>query len=605
MYPAILNRLLAIVALSALWLSSAAHGEDSAPSNAPWLDDLIDASPLAEASELELVEWLATALAASPADARGRASLPPSIADDRIPRMVFASVSDGQSRARVFRGAGRGVAEASQRLLEAASALELEKRWIKIDWVRDVVYEPRLDPNQPLNLPRSLFGLALETPGSAAFLPEELVVHTLVNNDQLIQLRNISRRPGTASHLTNLLSSTQPGAPATLNLYRFSTSSYFFEDGEIVPLYRGHRRFGRLTPELLLETAVEGGAYLTRAVGTDGRFAYSYLPKTDEVRNRYNILRHAGTIFSMMELYEVVQEPELLAAAERAIGYLQRSIQPCTAGEAEALCVVEDREVKLGGNGLAIVALAKYAEVTGKRSHGDLIAGLGKWILATQGEDGEFKIHKQPFPSGPPDRFRSQYYPGEALLALLRGGEDEPSWLEATARGARWLIEVRDRGVPTDRLNHDHWLLYALDVLHRRQPHPLYLAHASRITQAMLDRQNRRPAYLDWLGSYYRPPRSTPTATRSEGLTAAYQLERDFGSSLRADKILEAIELGTRFQLQTQFRPESALYVADPQRILGGFRRSLENYEIRIDYVQHNISALLALRRILLAREAG
>ena len=63
--------------------------------------------------------------------------------------------------------------------------------------------------------------------------------------------------------------------------------------------------------------------------------------------------------------------------------------------------------------------------------------------------------------------------------------------------------------------------------------------------------------------------------------------------------LLQVLELGVRFQLQTQLRPESAMYLPDPQRAIGGFRRSLTNFEIRIDYVQHNISSLLLLRRIL------
>ena len=62
---------------------------------------------------------------------------------------------------------------------------------------------------------------------------------------------------------------------------------------------------------------------------------------------------------------------------------------------------------------------------------------------------------------------------------------------------------------------------------------------------------------------------------------------------------MKAAVLGISFQLQTQFRPESVLYLKDPERSLGGFHRSLTNFEIRIDYVQHNISALLALYRIL------
>ncbi len=69
-------------------------------------------------------------------------------------------------------------------------------------------------------------------------------------------------------------------------------------------------------------------------------------------------------------------------------------------------------------------------------------------------------------------------------------------------------------------------------------------------------------------------------------------------------EILEAARSGIDFQLQLQFRPESALYLPEPRRALGRFSRSLTDFEIRIDYVQHNLSSLLALREILLSSES-
>ena len=95
------------------------------------------------------------------------------------------------------------------------------------------------------------------------------------------------------------------------------------------------------------------------------------------------------------------------------------------------------------------------------------------------------------------------------------------------------------------------------------------------------------------------PPRSTPTATRTEGLSAAYELARDFGSDEEADEILEAVVLGLRYQMSTQFAPPSAMYLPNPARCLGGVRRSLTSFEIRIDYVQHHLSAALGYWRIL------
>lgn len=569
----------------------------SAESPEPWLDQLIGTEPLAPEHQEQLVRFVADALRDPGAPRR----LPPALADDELPRMIFASVSDGEGPAQVTRGAGRGAAAAVRRLLERAGAPGEAARWIKVDLVRDVVREADLDPGRPLNLPRSLYGLAFDVATGLVFLPEELVVQTLVDSDQELRLANVGRRPGADEGVARLRELFTAGA---ITFYRFSTASYFVESGQVLPLYRGHRLVDRLTPELLLESARRGGEYLTRSVEADGSFVYSYRAKTDDVPDKYNVVRHAGTIYSMMELYEVTRDPELLAAAERAIGYLGRAALPCSGAASTASCVVEDGYVKLGSNALAIVALAKHAEVTGSARHRELLESLAKWLLITQSDDGEFTVHKQAMGTGKRESFVSQYYPGEALLGLLRGARDD-IWIDAAARGARWLIEVRDRGVPIERLNHDHWLLYALDDLHRARPEPIFLRHAERITEAILKSQNRQPAHLDWLGSYYRPPRSTPTATRTEGLTAAYRLQRDFGDPKAAAEILEAIELGIRFQLQTQFHPESALYLPAPQRALGGFHRSLTNYEIRNDYVQHNISSLLALRRILLEKQGS
>lgn len=578
----------------------------AAETSPPWFDALIDVEPLSPAAEEELVRAVAQAFL----DPSAALELPLALTSDKAPRFIFASLSDGRGRARVVRGAGVGAADAARRLLEERDP-EASVSWVKVDLVRQVVRETGLSQDRSLNLPPDLFGLAFEPEVGAAFLPGELVADGLIDSNQRLKLKSIAALLDVVSQAEAL---GRAAGLRSLVAYRFSTSSFFSDGGSVVQLYRDHRQVDDLTPELLLEAARQGGEYLTRAVRRDGRFVYSYEAQTNDLSRSYNILRHAGTIYSMLELYEVTNDPELLEAAERAMDFLLGTIESCPVnpeigGDPEAVCVFEKGFVKLGGNALTIIALAKHAEVTGSNRQMRLIERLVLWLLSTQNDRGEFVAHKV-HRSGELDDHISQYYPGEALLALLRASRlrdsrrqssvAEDPWLDATALGARWLIEVRDRGVPDDRLNHDHWLLYALNELYRRRPEPLVQAHARRITSAILGLQNRRPLYPDWQGSYYVPPRSTPTATRSEGLAAAYFLERDFGTSERVEELLKGLQLGTRFQLGTQLGPESLFYLPAPQRALGGFRRSLDSYEIRIDYVQHNISALLLLRQILL-----
>jgi|GEM_PF-286241 hypothetical protein len=529
-----------------------------------------------------------------------RIDLPEVFSRDSSPRIVFLSISNGNSPARIYRGAGKGINRAIKNALyrfDRKPGTSRKPLWIKLDIVQDVIPIAHQTFQQPLMHDRSLYGIAFAGDSEIAFLPEELVSHTLIDRKGRIRSKKIDRYLRQRHTIDNAWSNLS----VKQRIFRFTTTGFFAGDERIHRLYRGHRIFNHINGDQLLSAASRGGNYLIRATGPDGRFDYIYYPHTDRVPAKYNLIRHAGTIYAMVELYEITQDQSLLQAIERAMGYLLKQIKTCSLGGETVSCVIEKDYVKLGGNALAAVALAKYTEVTQDRKHVPALLKLGRWIQHAQASTGEFIVQKQRYSDGRIIDIDSQYYPGEALLAMVRIHRLVPrtDWLDTAEKGARFLIRVRDHGVPDTSLTHDHWLLYALNELYRHRPDPLYLAHAFRIAGAILRSQNRNPEYPDWLGSYYKPPRSTPTATRSEGLSAAYRLANDYGSKSEAEKILDAIQLGIAFQLQTQTDPESALYFKNPQRASGGFKRSLTNPEIRIDYVQHNISSLLGLYRIL------
>jgi len=565
-----------------------------------WFDSLKTSDKITDEDAQALAHFVVTAIFEPQATEN---TTPDIINRDSSPRTVFISISNAKSTATVIRGAGNGMAEAIKKALVQVQALArtgFQPEWIKFDIVQELFSQNNVSPTKllPPKFEHSLYGLAFDRASGLAFLPEELVARTLVDSKQKLRFKNIESYLNKSSkpteHVQRLESERQ------LTTYRFSLKSFFSDGKELIPLYRGHRISRHPSKGDLLSAAVSAGQYLAQNVGSDGRFVYIYWPKTNRISDEYNILRHAGTTYSMLELYEVARDPLILKEAERALDYLVRTARPFGEGSDDILCIVEEGETKLGGNALAAIALAKYMEVTGSREHLALLIALGKWILSVQDESGRFTVHKQSYSDGRVFSFRSEYYPGEALLALNRiyTMDKKEAWLDAAERGAQYLINVRDGGLPLEQLAHDHWLLYALNELYRHRPKPLYLNHAFRIAEAIVQSQNRNPVYPDWLGSYYKPPRSTPTATRSEGLYAAYLLARDFASPERAQAILEAISLGLAFQLQTQFRSESVMYLENPQRCLGGFHRSLTNYEIRIDYVQHNISSLLGLYRL-------
>jgi len=591
------------VLVSLLCVSAAAAGDGGQPRRV-WFGDVRSRLHLAPADERAAVLY---AFAGVLRPGAPRKPLPAGVTKDADPRLVFLSVSDGTRPARVVLGGGTGLVAAlddAVARVRRVVAGGTPARWLKLDLVDRVVVLPEARRGLPLVRETSLFGLAFHRRRGLAFLPEEILARRLMGRFNEIRAERITAyvkaQRGSAPPL--------PGLQEKEDLYRFTTRGYFTDGRIVAPLYRGHRLYGAMSRERALASARAGAAYLVRSLDKTGRFVYAYFPRTDGASKRYNILRHAGTVYALLDVYRETHDARVLEAARRGIGYLLTHIKPMPLGGRETACVVEDDVVKLGGNALAIVALAEYQRATGDRRHLPVMVRLAEWIRGVQDPDtGRFTVHRQRYSDRKVSRFVSDYYPGEALLALARlyRVDDAPAdkkrregWLDVAEKNARYLITVRDN-VPAEKQIHDHWLLYALDELYRLRKNPLYLRHARRISRVILLRQRRLSTDPDWLGSYHTPPRSTPTATRTEGLCAACRLLRNAGEATEAQKVLAAAASGLRFQMYNQFGPETAMYLPDPARCLGGIRRSLTDFEIRIDYVQHHISAALGYARLL------
>ncbi|HXG91826.1 MAG TPA: hypothetical protein VNN73_05575, partial [Blastocatellia bacterium] len=93
-------------------------------------------------------------------------------------------------------------------------------------------------------------------------------------------------------------------------------------------------------------------------------------------------------------------------------------------------------------------------------------------------------------------------------------------------------------------------------------------------------------------------PRSTPAASRAEGLIAAYRLARLINDT-RAERIASSVKASIGFQLSQQFDENNARALANPERAMGGFRESITSARVRIDFVQHNICSLIGAAETL------
>lgn len=313
---------------------------------------------------------------------------------------------------------------------------------------------------------------------------------------------------------------------------------------------------------------------LAELIRPSGKFLYRYDPaqpgKAEE--SKYNVLRHAGCIWALNQAASALAAGELFPdARKRALSWLFRT-HLCISPQA-GLCIAESGKAKLGGNALAVLALLSFPEevsIPGQphfTGSAELIEKLCDHMLSQITPDGDF-VHERDMRTGAIEDFRSEYYTGEALFALLTAlnGCPDPAKLRTTEELFHNLAS-REYGIAQQ----SHWMMYATEIAYAIAPAPATLAYADKLADNIMT-----------YSRYRQSGRCTPIACRTEALLSYLRILRCAG---RADLVsFSRAEDTIRTNLLLQLRDR----LPD-----GAFRRGGGNSTVRIDYLQHNLATYL------------
>lgn len=393
----------------------------------------------------------------------------------------------------------------------------------------------------------------------------------------------------------------------------FDCASWFCDEkNEIFALHTegpscGRREVPQVDSVLALKVILTSANYLRRQLGADGipgRFRYGiYAALNQEIRG-YNILRHAGSVWSLIQTYSVSNYKGLKKQIRQSIKYLLNYAIPASNG---ASYMLEEAagEYKLGGNALAVIALTEFHDVMSSTEYDSQCIQLGKGILSMQNSDGSFVhvLHSETFRLK--NLKRTVYYDGEAAFALCRLYEmtKDPVWLDAARKAADYMIRE-------DYTKYrDHWVAYTMEMLTRFCPEEAYFTFALRNAQVSLERILHQPTtyftYLELLMASFE----TYRRILSEQYPVEYLKEFD------AQKLLAAIDSRVHFMLNGYMFPEYAMYHKNPEALLGAFFVRSDSFRIRIDDIQHscagfcmyfrNYDSLQAVRHQVCREDAG
>lgn len=354
------------------------------------------------------------------------------------------------------------------------------------------------------------------------------------------------------------------------------------------------------------------GRYMARVCGDDGKFVYEInLDPSVVPEPRYNILRHAGTIYAMAAYHRWQPSEPTRAAMLRAAEFLKRTSIDVVSEEGDMLAVWSHPEInrtnnpltaKLGGTGLGLVGLTAVERIQPGTTPLDDLRRLGRFLVFMQKEDGSFYSKYIPSEGGRSDRWTSLYYPGEAALGLLMLYELDPSpvWFRTAAKCIDYLARLRSG---KREIEADHWALLAtakLLELADRHGEPVdrdaAVRHAVGICENILAGIPRYPPHRAADGCLTVDGRTCPTATRLEGLLAASTFLPESHAPLRA-RIARVTGPGIAFLVRAQTTTgehAGAISRMIPRPADGYAHATISSEtEVRIDYVQHATSAMI------------
>lgn len=356
-------------------------------------------------------------------------------------------------------------------------------------------------------------------------------------------------------------------------------------------------------------SAQRGGDWLQRANRGDGRFVYGYLPALKGNLEGDHFLRQAGAAVALARAARFTGNERHAAVARQAVltllletnvdsqdNRLRHTTMPST---------VVNRLASAGLLVLAIHELPSPGEDLLQQSE-QLCAFIGR----QQRSDGSLSYLDvdPPRQSGTPeigeDPDGINYYPGEALYGLMRSQHRRPAeWKITLVRKALgyyipwWRQHKNMAFVPW------HTAAYAEAYLATKDR--VFADGVNEMTDWMcgLQYMTLDPRHPFWMGGFMSwidgkaaaTPPQVSSASYAEGLAEACRVARQAGDVTHFNRYREAMERCLQFLTTLQYTDANTQHFADWYRptLLGGFFASHQDGNLRIDYTQHAVCAMV------------
>ncbi|HEV2704876.1 MAG TPA: AMMECR1 domain-containing protein [Pyrinomonadaceae bacterium] len=368
------------------------------------------------------------------------------------------------------------------------------------------------------------------------------------------------------------------------NWCRFDCATWLADARGARPLVGGFPSDGRTdepTQDLVSRLAALHTDYLIRQQKPDGSFYLRYEPFQNRLYEGLDLPRLAHAAWVLTRAAARFKSDALADAAEKAVAHL---VQKVSDDGERAWLETEKEASSVAEVSFLLLALLELGKDDARRQ---LIPRLTRTLGESIDRHGRISTHRAPAAS--PEAFQD-YFPGQVLLALGAAAEagetacDPANWRKAF-RFYRHRFRYRRH------FGQVSWLMQACASWWRATRDEEPAALVFEIGNWLLDYQQEKTG--GFINDHQPDAPGYTTALYLEGVCAARALAAAIGDEPRHAKYTASAAHGFRFLEQLVIQQRDATVLPNPATAIGGLRQSVHRSEVRIDFVQHALSALL------------
>lgn len=348
--------------------------------------------------------------------------------------------------------------------------------------------------------------------------------------------------------------------------------------------------------------------YLSKNITPSGRFIYRNNVNPDKVysERQYSSIRHAGTLYSMYQCEKFLNKDALKKKRFLASEYLIKNYIKKIDFNMYGLVSKPDEEAPFflatsGGTGLALSALVNLLQ-SGKITL-SMLRKMGNFLLFMQEESGDFTPSWEFGTMKKSGAFSARYYPGEACLGLLNLYEvdRDDKWLSAAKKGLLRLAKVV-AVTPIENIKFNHWGMLALQKLFSienngltKDERTVLSTYADKNVSFVLSKQITDEKNVQY-GGFDTTSSLCGVSTILEGLLAAHDC---VDSNVLKMRIINSVNIAFAFVMKYQIKAGEMEGGIPKSYLWNTLNAGNADKEIRIDYVQHTLSALVMYKNLL------